>query len=404
MNQRRRDQRLLALLICWPLLGHAATERQQLPAERASDTENQLITTLRDIQEQRVDGALEKISSLVQNNPSFKLAQLIYGDLLLAKAGPIRDFGGGAKAAKEELVGLKDEAQARWQHQNGHPGRDYLPAPLLQLSSDIRHVIVVDISRARLYLYEHRDGGYNLITDYYVSIGKNGAIKEREGDKKTPIGVYQISDFLPPERFPAPNIYGAGAFPLNYPNALDRMNGKRGHGIWLHGTANDTYSRSPRASDGCITLSNSDLEAIKPLLINQETPIIVSEEIEWIKADELAQRTEQFRAALEQWRTDWESRDIDRYLSHYSRKFRSDDMDYAEWARHKQRVSENKEFIEVKLERVNLLAYPGSGELRTVTFDQNYRSSNHSSSSRKQQYWQREADGIWRIIYEGPAS
>lgn len=404
MKRTTTASALLATLLCGPLAGHATPQGEQNSLTQASDTENQLITTLRDIQEQRVDGALEKIGSLVQSNPQFKLAQLIYADLLLAKAGPIRDFGSGLSAPREELDGLKNEAQARWQHHDSHPGPDYIPGTLLQLAPETRHAIVVDISRARLYLYEHRDGRYDLITDYYVSIGKNGAIKEREGDKRTPIGVYQISNFLPPEKLPTPNIYGAGAFPLNYPNALDRLNGKTGHGIWLHGTPVDTYSRRPRASDGCVTLSNGDLEAIKPLLLNSQTPIIITENIEWLKQDELTQRQERFNSTLESWRQDWESLDVERYLSHYSLKFRSDNMDYASWALHKRRVGENKGFINVALEQVNIFAYPGQENLRVVIFDQRYNSNNHSGTSRKQQYWQREADSAWRIIYEGPAS
>jgi hypothetical protein len=180
---------LLAVLLWGPLAGHATPQDEQNSAVHASATENQLITTLRDIQEQQIDGALEKIGNLVQSNPQFKLAQLIYADLLLAKAGPIRDFGSGLVAPKQEIDGLKNEAQARWRHHDSHPGPDHIPGPLLQLAAETRHAIVVDISRARLYLYEHRDGRYELITDYYVSIGKNGAIKERGGDKRTPIGV-----------------------------------------------------------------------------------------------------------------------------------------------------------------------------------------------------------------------
>jgi murein L,D-transpeptidase YafK len=56
------------------------------------------------------------------------------------------------------------------------------------------------------------------------------------------------------------DFYGSGAFPINYPNEWDRIRGRNGYGIWLHGTPRDTYSRPPRASDGCIVLSNEDLD------------------------------------------------------------------------------------------------------------------------------------------------
>src|SRR3546814_8483534 len=47
-----------------------------------------------------------------------------------------------------------------------------------------------------------------------------------------------------------PDFYGDGAYPLNYPNEWDKHEGRKGYGIWLHGTPSTTYSRPPRASDG----------------------------------------------------------------------------------------------------------------------------------------------------------
>jgi hypothetical protein len=46
--------------------------------------------------------------------------------------------------------------------------------------------------------------------------------------------------------------------------------------------------------------------------------------------------------------------------------------------------------------------YPGEKNLATVTFDQNYQSSNLSGQTRKRQLW-RLIDGRWQIIYEGSA-
>jgi len=75
-----------------------------------------------------------------------------------------------------------------------------------------------------------------------VSSGKNGPQKVREGDEKTPIGVYQH------HRQPAPtkaaDFYGSGAFPINYPNEWDRIQGRNGHGIWLHGTPSNTLQQA----------------------------------------------------------------------------------------------------------------------------------------------------------------
>ena len=131
------------------------------------------------------------------------------------------------------------------------------PRYLLQLQASQRHAVVVDTRRSRLYLYENVDGQPRFVADYYVSHGRLGIEKMREGDKKTPLGVYQVTGFLPPERLT--DFYGAGALPINYPNAWDRKQGRKGHGIWLHGTPSDTFSRPPRASASRLPNSASSI-------------------------------------------------------------------------------------------------------------------------------------------------
>ena len=101
------------------------------------------------------------------------------------------------------------------------------------------------------------DGALKLQTDYYVSQGKLGVKKFREGDQKTPIGVYYVNGRIPGPKLP--DFYGTGALPINYPNEWDRRNGRGGSGIWLHGTPSDNFSRPPLSSDGCVVLANPDL-------------------------------------------------------------------------------------------------------------------------------------------------
>ena len=107
-------------------------------------------------------------------------------------------------------------------------------------------------------------------------------------------------------------------------------------------------------------------------------------------------------ALVEQWRQDWESRDADRYLRHYSKDFEGSGKDYNNWAIHKRRVNAQKTFIEVRLSDLDLTIYPGDeAMLSRVTFKQDYKSDNFSSQAQKQQYWRLEEDGVWRIISEG---
>jgi murein L,D-transpeptidase YafK len=258
----------------------------------------------------------------------------------------------------------------------------------------------VDSRRSRLYVFANAGGKPKLVADYYVTLGKKGVDKSREGDQKTPLGVYTVIANLP--RSKLTDFYGSGAFPINYPNEWDKRQGRNGHGIWLHGVPSNLYSRPPRASDGCIVLSNPDLDALGRQLQVGLTPVIIADQIEWVDSVALDRDRASLAAALEQWRADWQSRDTERYLAHYSQRFASPDQDYAAWAEHKRKVNAAKNWIKVGLGRVSMLRYPRERDVVVVTFVQDYRSNGLSNVMKKRQYWAKEA-GAWKIIYEGPA-
>src|SRR5207247_1818032 len=84
----------------------------------------------------------------------------------------------------------------------------------------------IEANRSRLYVFGNDQGRPRLVADFYVTLGKNGVEKTREGDQKTPIGVYHVTGNLP--RSKLTDFYGAGAFPINYPNEWDRRRGRKG--------------------------------------------------------------------------------------------------------------------------------------------------------------------------------
>ncbi|MBK8015338.1 MAG: L,D-transpeptidase family protein [Betaproteobacteria bacterium] len=236
--------------------------------------------------------------------------------------------------------------------------------------------------------------------DYYITIGKNGVEKSREGDKRTPVGVYHVTANLP--RAKLTDFYGSGAFPLNYPNEWDRRNGRDGHGIWLHGTPRDTYSRPPRASDGCVVLTNQDLESIEKYLQVGVTPVVIANDVQWVSNADVGQSRAELETAIEQWRNDWESLQTDRYLGHYASGFSSGSAGLAEWAAQKRQVNAGKQWVKVKLDDVSLFLYPGQQPLAVSTFTQDYRSNNLSNVMKKRVYWIREGSR-WKIIQESAA-
>ena len=385
---------LALLLACSAVLAFAAGEG----GTSGSDPDAALNAVFKDIEQSRLNPALEKLDALITAYPNFRLAYLIRGDLLLARTRPIAAFGNQTDAPADRLADLRDEAVARLKAYRNRPPSNYVPRYLLQMEPEQKYAIVVDTQRARLYIYQNDNGRPRFVADYYISHGKLGAEKNREGDKRTPIGVYHITANLPRQKLT--DFYGNGAFPINYPNEWDRQQGRDGHGIWLHGTPSDTYSRPPRASDGCVVLTNRDLDALASYLQIGLTPVIISNTVEWLSVDDWAAERKALNHQIEAWRKDWESRDVDRYLAHYSKSFRNNDGGYAQWAEQKRLVAAGKSWVKVELGKLSVFRNPGKQDLVVVTFEQDYRSNNLSNVLKKRQYWLKEG-GRWKIVYEG---
>ena len=381
--------RKFALIALFPLVALAGT-----PEDRLSQV-------FQAIEANQLDQAMAEVDALLRDHPNFRLAHLVRGDLLFARGRPLQTFGNVVKTVPQEKIdALRDEALARLRARRERPADDGLPRSVLQLNAAQKHVVLVDSRRSRLYVFANEGGRPRYVADYYVTLGKNGIDKTREGDQKTPLGVYHVTANLP--RSKLTDFYGAGAYPISYPNEWDRQHGRNGHGIWLHGVPADVYSRAPRASDGCIVLANGDLEAVGRMVQIGLTPVIIAEEIEWSDARSVEAERSSLAAALEQWRVDWQSRDTERYLTHYSKRFSSGSQDYAAWAAHKRGVNAGKRWIEVGVANLAMFRYPREGDFVVVTFEQAYRSDSLKNTMRKRQYWIRE-EGAWKIVYEGAA-
>ena len=350
------------------------------------------------IEGNHLEAAREQVEALIKAYPNFRLAHLIKGDLLLARGRPIQTIGNMANAPAEKMADLRAEAIARLNAYRTKPPANFVPRYLMQMPPDQKYAVVVDTQKSRLYLYQNEKGTPHFVADYYITQGKLGADKMREGDKRTPVGVYHVTGSL--SRAKLGDFYGSGAYPLSYPNEWDRRNGRNGHGIWLHGTPSDTFSRAPLASDGCVVLANQDLDAIAKTLQIGLTPVIISNSIEWLSLDDWQAERESLQKEMEQWRADWESMDVERYLSHYSKKFQGDGMNLDQWSLRKRQVAGGKSWIKVGANNVSMFRNPGKEEMVVVTFDQDYKSNNLANAMKKHQYWLKES-GRWKIAYEG---
>ena len=365
-------------------------------------SENILINAIDNIKENKIEKALDQLKKLIKVNPDFKVAQLVYADLMLSRSQSITDFGNIRNTSFEHINSLLSEIKARWDFNKVTTSKGKLPSSLITLANTQSHVIVVDATASRLFLFENENGTPRIKRDFYVTIGKNGTGKYTEGDQKTPIGVYFVTGFIPSEDLP--DLYGDGAFPIDYPNAWDKRHGRTGYGIWLHGTPSKTYSRAPKDSNGCVIVSNNDLNTLSEYIDEGQTPVIITNSINWVDKQEWGQRNNKFNLFVEKWRQDWQSRDVNLYLQHYSKEYVGLGKDYNSWVEYKRRVIPMKKFIKVNLTNKSVFLYPENPDLMIVTFLQDYTSDTFSRKFIKRQYWKMENDGKWRIIYEGAAS
>jgi murein L,D-transpeptidase YafK len=382
---------LILVLLCSLLPGTVRAE--------PGSTEAQLVKSLQAINNNHLDLALNEVDSLLRAKPNFKLAQLVKGDLLMAHAGVIDKFGSASNAPQDKIEDLRDEARVRLQRVLSQSDTGLKPHFILQMDAQQKYALVVDTSRSTLYVYKNVGGEPHYVTDFYVTIGKLGTDKLSSGDQRTPIGVYFVKAELPKKKLS--DIYGDGAFPLSYPNEWDRRNKRDGSGIWLHGTPSGTYSRPPRASNGCVVLANEDLEKLAPYLQVGVTPVIITNQMDWSNEQDLSERAA-LQQELEQWRKDWSSLDTETYLRHYSRDFSSGRMDFTAWEKQKQLVNSGKSWIKLNITNVSMFAYPEQPNMVVVDFEQDYSSSNLSNRMKKRQYWIKQ-DNTWKIIYEGAA-
>jgi len=377
--------------------------KREAPARqvvRDSQAEARLTEIYQLIGQARSREALARAQALVLDHPNFQLAQLVYGDLLSAQAHPLNTFGDvpdpQAKANARMLAELRAESQLRMRALRERPPMGAVPAQFLRLSPRNKHAIAIDTSRARLYLFENGAQGVKLLADYYISVGKLGTGKAVEGDLRTPLGVYFVTSSLEPTTLK--DFYGVGALPINYPNPYDARHGKTGSGIWLHGTPSSQFARPPKATDGCIVLSNPDLQRVIDTVQARTTPVLIAPSLEWVTPQVAEAESRGFAEVLQAWRRAKNAGDVDRLLGFYAPDFSVKGNPLAQWTPRLKAELKRGRGREVLLKDISYLRWTDSADTMVVTFAELFEGARTGIVRR--QYWVRLGPQ-WRIFFEG---
>ena len=233
------------------------------------------------------------------------------------------------------------------------------------------NILACNKEKSTLTLYvKGSDEHYEFKREHNAYTGKNRGDKVREGDQKTPIGIYKIVEKLSKETNLDP-FYGPLAFVTSYPNSYDKLRGKNGSGIWIHGLP--TKRTRDKFTRGCIAINNSNIECLgQNIKIDNTLLIIDSKEVKQnISKETLAS----LLSELYQWRYAWLYNDITSYLNFYSDDFiRDDGMKFSRFQNYKTRVFKKIEKKTIIFKNINIVPYPNTENIYQITFNEYYKS------------------------------
>jgi hypothetical protein len=157
-----------------------------------------------------------------------------------------------------------------------------MPTPLVWAVAG-EYALIGEKESKLLHLFKFQDDRFVLVKSYPCIIGANGEDKKKAGDFATPKGSYFTLRYTPGSALP--DIYGEGAFVLNYPNFLDRKDNKSGAGIWIHGhVPGKVIGKGDLVNTkGCIAISNDNIKELKPLIKPSGTPVSIVDAVAFVK-------------------------------------------------------------------------------------------------------------------------
>lgn len=254
-------------------------------------------------------------------------------------------------------------------------------------------IVAVDKNEKYLKLLKYKDG--NLKEDFTsnIIVGKSGQ-KLIEGDLKTPVGVYNLT-----ARFkPGDTYLGPLAFSLSYPNILDKVQNRKGSGIWIHGYPLNG-ERTDNNTRGCIVLKNNLLFEFDNIIDYKNTITIVSEN-SFIPTnlDEISI----ILSELYRWQNAWIQSDLDWYLSFYSDEFiRYDGLSFGKFIEYKSNIFKTKERKRINFSKLSVTPYPNikNEKIFVLNFHESYKSKRHQFEGKKTLYVKLENQKM-KIIVE----
>lgn len=282
---------------------------------------------------------------------------------------------------------------------------DFYPAPLLHMDNAFsHHVLVAEKNTHTLYLFKNDGEVPVLQKKYQMATGKKSGDKSFQGDHRTPEGVFFFTDFINHQQLldrhgKQGEIYGVGAFVMDYPNPIDRAKGKTGSGIWLHSTNDETRIDKGLDSRGCLVTHNQMLIELSEYIELHRTPMIVTHDLKYLSKQTWKKNKNAINSVVEGWVNSWQNEDLTSYLSFYHKKeFRDSSRgSYYPFAAYKKAVfsAPGKPVVDIKN-----LSIMQAGDYAIAVFMQDYQSATIKDLGRKILYLKKDEYYNWKIVSE----
>lgn len=261
---------------------------------------------------------------------------------------------------------------------------DNWQAPIYEYGAPA-HVVGVD-KKKRAFNFFEKKSPFRLRYSYPCVTGQIPGDKQQMNDLRTPEGVYFVEykianglDF---------REYGGIAYTLNYPNPVDRLRGKTGHGIWIHSKG---FDLAP--TRGCVAISRENIAEVGPLLL-PGTPVVLAEELKDVKdADNGA--LAKLRGLMGDWSAAWAARSPKMFEFYDPDSYSRATENFALFRQNKERLFKILSFIKIYNREIHAIEGPGYW----VTWaEQFYTASNLSTEGVRRLYWQKDPKGQFRIV------
>jgi murein L,D-transpeptidase YafK len=256
-------------------------------------------------------------------------------------------------------------------------------------------LLKVDKSRlnATLMTWPEKPETARQLRTFTIAVGKAKGDKQREGDNRTPEGIYLTQRIIDGSQLPAK--YGPKAIPINFPNPVDQKLRISGYGIWLHGVENNSRVEEANVTEGCVAFYNQDIVKLARWLQPHQGIVVIAENEKDInrKAE-----VETVRAATESWIEAWQQGNLEQYASFYDPSFSYRRMNRAQYKTYKKRVFKSYRKMKVSIDNLRVITHP---KYAVAIMNQDFNGDNRFiSNGRKLLYWGRSEGGGWKILAE----